>query len=207
MTQPMQAPMPPSLRQRRSKAARALATHARRGQLSWDDLAAWPDWAEWVEWADQTDGVANANGAAAVAALATVVGAVWHAAALRRCIHGATLKRLQQALGDDSLQLLCSANMAADGGEVATLPPADEVQAWLQAQGAEVMLAALPSPLLRLVLRERLWPQAVAPLPTPEVVAAARALQRAQQLQAALRLQPPSELHAGKDLRTARATA
>jgi YOP proteins translocation protein K (YscK) len=182
-------PPPQSLRQRRGFAAGALAQHARRGQLAWADLAAWPDWAVGL------DAAAQADAPAAVQALATRVGAVWHAEALHRCIHGATLKRLQQVLGEDTLQLLCKAHTTATGREnhqrgsegpedaqASVLPPADQIESWLQAQGAEVMLAALPSPLLRLLLRDRLWPKTLAQLPAAEMAAAARAVQRAQAL-------------------------
>lgn len=178
--------MSAALRQRRSRAAHSLATHERRAQLGWDDLAAWP------EWADGADEVSEIDRPAAVAALALRAGAVWHAAALRRCIHGPTLKRLQQCLGDDTLQAVVIDTVSATvidtiGGDTAAadtapLPEPGRVQAWLQAQGAEVMLAALPSPLLRVALRERLWPKALQQLPSPGTQAAAQALQRARLL-------------------------
>ena len=186
--------MSAALRQRRSRAAHSLATHERRAQLGWDDLAAWP------EWADGADEVSEIDRPAAVAALALRAGAVWHAAALRRCIHGPTLKRLQQCLGDDTLQAVVIDTVSATvidtiGGDTAAadtapLPEPGRVQAWLQAQGAEVMLAALPSPLLRVALRERLWPKALQQLPSPGTQAAAQALQRARLLP----LSPPLPL-------------
>jgi hypothetical protein len=176
-----------ALRQRRSRAAQALATHERRGQFGWDDLAAWPDWADSADWADSTH---SADGTTAVHALATRVGAVWQAHAVRHCIHGVTLKRLQQVLGEDTVQALCRADMHANQDDIIALPPADQIEAWLQAQGAEVMLAALPSPLLRLVLRERLWPHALPRLSPPDMAAAARTVQRAQALPAAKKAAP-----------------
>ena len=191
--------MSAALRQRRSRAAHSLATHERRAQLGWDDLAAWP------EWADGADEVSEIDRPAAVAALALRAGAVWHAAALRRCIHGPTLKRLQQCLGDDTLQAVVSATVIDTtvidtiGGDTAAadtapLPEPGRVQAWLQAQGAEVMLAALPSPLLRVALRERLWPKALQQLPSPGTQAAAHALQRALLLPLSLSLPWPRSL-------------
>lgn len=157
--------MSAALRQRRSRAAAALATHERRAQLGWDDLAAWPDWADEP---------------AAAPALAARVGAVWHAAALRRCIHGATLQRAQRSLGEEALRSIMGVEVPA--APTAHLPDADHIEAWLQAQGAEVMLAAVPSPLLRLALRDRLWPQTLPQLSSPDAAAAARALQTALSL-------------------------
>lgn len=166
--------MSAALRQRRSHAAAALAEHPRRAQLGWDDLAAWPPWA---------DAACQAAGTGVSPALLMRVGALWHAGALRRCIVGATLKRVQQSLGEGVMQdVLASAN---DGAEVSPLPAPEQIESWLQAQGAEVMLAALPSPLLRLALRERLWPQALPQLPAPDAVRALRTLNAAQTLAAA----------------------
>ncbi len=192
------APLPQSPRQRRNLAAQALAQHERRGQLAWADLAAWPDWAVGLDAAARGDLPASVQG------LASRVGAVWHAHALRHCIHGATLKRLQLVLGEDCLQLLRKADTAVGGrdkpragqdhgdAEVSVLPPADHIETWLQAEGAEVMLAALPSPLLRLVLRERLWPKTLAQLPPADMAAAARAVQGAQALPLPPVKSPPS---------------
>jgi hypothetical protein len=163
-----------ALRQRRSRAAAALAEHPRRAQLGWDDLAAWPSWA---------DAACEAPGTGISPALPLRVGALWHAGALRRCIVGATLKRVQQNLGDGVMQAVLAS--ADDGADTATLPAPEHIESWLQAQGAEVMLAALPSPLLRLALRERLWPQVLPQVPTPDAQRALRTLNAAQTLAAA----------------------
>jgi hypothetical protein len=157
--------MSAALRQRRGRAAAVCAMHERRAQLGWDDLAAWPDWAD-------------ESGAAP--ALAARVGAVWHAAALRRCIHGATLQRAQRSLGEEALRSIMGGDSSA--ASTAPLPDADHIEAWLQAQGAEVMLAAVPSPLLRLVLRDRHWPQTLPQLSSPDAATAAQALQTALSL-------------------------
>jgi hypothetical protein len=163
--------MSAALRQRRSCAAAALAEHTRRAQLDWDDLAAWPDWAD------------PAGDSGPTPTLALRVGALWHTHALRRCIHGPTLKRVQQSLGDSTLQAVLAGEDSST--EAATLPGPDHIDSWLQAQGAEVMLAALPSPLLRLALRERWWPLALPQLPAPDAARATRALHAAQALPAA----------------------
>ena len=184
--------MSQALRQRRVRAARALVVHERRAQLGWDDLAAWPDWADAFVPAGTGDGAAPPP---AVADLATHVGAVWHAAALRRCIHGPTLKRLQAVLGDSTFKALIEAR-GGDGldglngadtpaADPAALPAADRLHTWLQAQGADVMLAAVPAPLLRLALRERWWPKSLQALPSPDTAGAARALARASALSGA----------------------
>ena len=180
--------MSAALRQRRSRAAHSLATHERRAQLGWDDLAAWPDWADGNNGADET------QPPAAVSALALRVGAVWHAAALRRCIHGPTLKCLQHSLGDDTLQALTGGDSDSAAADTVPLPESGQVHDWLQAQGAEEMLAALPSPLLRVALRERLWPKALQQLPSPGTQAAAQALQRALLLPLSLSLPLPRSL-------------
>ncbi len=166
--------MSAALRQRRSRAATALAEHPRRAQLGWDDLADWPAWADTAETTNTST-------------VSLRVGALWHAGALRRCIHGPTLKQVQQTLGDSALQsVLAGAEGNSDGSvNAGTLPGPQQIDAWLQAQGAEVMLATLPSPLLRLALRERLWPQALPQLPMPDAARAARTLQAAQMLAAA----------------------
>lgn len=144
------------LRQRRAAAARALGDDPRRAQLDWQDLVAWPDWA---------DGDADAD-AATREALALRCGARTQAAALNRCIDGATLQRLRDLLGADAAAaLLAPTPSPAAGVEGPELPRAPALQAWLLAQGAEVMLSAVPSPALRVALRERLWPQTLPPLP------------------------------------------
>jgi hypothetical protein len=168
-------------RLRRSRAARALAQHERRGQIGWDDLAAWPDWADLPEDVGGSEApAASVPAPAALAALAACAGAVWHAASLRLCIHGPTLQRLQQALGADTLRAVQALPTGATAAADATpLPAAEHIEAWLQARGAELMLAALASPVLRLALRERHWPQTLPQLPSPDPAAANQALSRA----------------------------
>ncbi|MFN7725964.1 MAG: hypothetical protein ACK5QH_12930 [Rubrivivax sp.] len=143
----MTAPTPSAagLRQRRQAAARALQQHPRRAQLSWADLAAWPAWAS-LPVAEQRQ-------------LALRCGAWRHAAAWRRCISGALLQQLPLLLGGPaSARLLSPAQPAPGPDTAASLPPADSVADWLLAEGQAVLLASVPSPLLRLLLRETLAP-------------------------------------------------
>ena len=154
------------LRARRAAAARALQDHPRRAQLTWDDLAAWPDWA-----ALDDDGRA---------ALALRTGAWWHAGAWQHCINGTLLRALQAALGPEAFACLLQA--AAPAGfaaprEATALP---EDPATLAQTGLEALLASVASPLLRMVLRERFAPATLPPLPALDAPRARRAVQAAQ---------------------------
>jgi hypothetical protein len=166
----MTAPTPSAagLRQRRQSAARALQQHPRRGQLSWADLAAWPAWAG-LPAAEQQQ-------------LALRCGAWRHAAAWRRCISGALLQQLSLLVGGPaSTRLLSPAQPAPAPDTTTALPPADGVADWLLAEGQAVLLASVPSPLLRLLLRETLAPAATSPWlgPTLEATLAQRVLAEA----------------------------
>lgn len=145
------------LRQRRANAARVLAADPRRAQLGWDDLAAWPDWA--------------ALEAGPRRALAQRVGAWLHAGAVRRSIDGAQLKAVRRVLRDAGFTRL----MAGTEPEVAPLP-AGELDDWLADQGQEALLAAAASPLVRLLLRERVAPGTLPPIPALDAARARKAL-------------------------------
>jgi len=148
------------LRRRRAEAARALAADGRRSQATWDDLSAWPDWA--------------ALDAAALQSLAWHCGAWRHAAALRRCIDGKLLQPLQRRLGDARFGALMA--LADEAHDDTALPHAPALDHWLTAEGHEVLLASVPSPLLRLHWREQLAPQTLPPLPALDGARARRVL-------------------------------
>lgn len=150
-----------ALRQRRAGAARALASDPRSAQLDWDDLAAWPAWA--------------ALDAAALHTLAQRCGAWLHAAAVRRCISGATLQQVRAVVGDAAFARL----MQGPDAPCEPLPPADALDDWLAAEGLEALIATVPSPLLRLLLRERHAPQRPPPLPALDDARARHAVQEA----------------------------
>ena len=169
------------LRARRAAAARALQDHPRRAQLTWDDLAAWPDWAALDD--------------EARAALALRTGAWWHAGTWQHCINGTLLRALQAALGPvgfarllaapgDAAQAPAAANTAAEDTAAATAlrdaPAPPEEAAALAQTGLEALLASVASPLLRMVLRERFAPATLPPLPALDAARARRALQAAQ---------------------------
>jgi hypothetical protein len=136
-----------ALRHRRTAAARALAADARRAQVAWEDLAAWPEWAGLdADWRD---------------ALALKAGAWLHAGALQRCIAGALLQRARSHLGDAAFQRL----MATPDSDTSALPEAAAFDDWLRAQGLEALLASVPSAVLRVVLREHHAPRSLPPLP------------------------------------------
>ena len=149
------------LRQRRADAARALADDPRRAQLGWDDLAAWPEWA--------------ALDAGARDALAARAGAWLHAGALQRCINGPVLQQAQGLLGLETFQRLMATPQVASS----ELPAAPELASWLQAQGLEALLASVPSPVLRVLLRERHSPHSLPPLPALDGVRARHAVAEA----------------------------
>ena len=157
-------------RSRRQAAARALATDPRRAQLGWDDLGAWPDWA----------GLAPD----ALCALQRN-SAIWlHAADWQRCICGARLQQVQLHLGNSAFAWLMASPQA--GGAPATglpapgLPDAAELDQWLLDEGREVLLASVGSAVLRVLLRERLWPRSLPPLPARDSARARQALVSAQ---------------------------
>jgi len=150
-----------ALRRRRSAAARALAADARRVQVGWDDLAAWPDWAA-------LDGEP-------LDALALKAGAWLHAGALQRCIAGALLQRARAHLGEAAFQRLMA---TPDEGGTA-LPEAAAFDDWLRAQGREALLASVASPVLRVVLREHHAPRSLPPLPALDHGRARRAVTEA----------------------------
>jgi hypothetical protein len=170
------------LRARRAAAARALQDHPRRAQLTWDDLAAWPDWAALDD--------------EARAALALRTGAWWHAGTWQHCINGTLLRALQAALGPEGFARLlaapgdavqvpapgntatANAAAAAASPREATAPP--EETAALAHTGLEALLASVASPLLRMVLRERFAPGTLPPLPALDAARARRAVQAAQ---------------------------
>jgi len=153
--------MSAALRHRRASAARALAADARRAQVTWEDLAAWPEWAALD--ADQRD------------ALAMRAGAWLHAGALQRCIVGALLQRAKGALGDSGFQRL----MATPDDDATPLPEPAAFDDWLLTQGREALLASVPSPVLRVVLREHHAPRSLPPLPGLDSTRARRAVMEA----------------------------
>ena len=151
-----------ALRQRRARAAAVLRDDARRAQLGWHDLAAWPDWAALEPRALQT--------------LARRCGAWRQAGAWRRCIHGPLLQALQDAVGADCVVRV----LAGEPGPAAALPGVDALPEALRSDGLEVLLATVPSPLLRVLLRERLAPQSLPPMPALDHAQAQRWLAEAQ---------------------------
>lgn len=150
-----------ALRARRAAAARALAADARRLQVGWEDLAAWPDWAALD--ADSRD------------ALARRAGAWLHAGALQRCIAGAVLQRAQAVLREAAFLRL----MATPDDDTTPLPEAAAFDDWLLAQGREALLASVPSAVLRVVLREQHAPRTLPPLPALDHARATRAVAEA----------------------------
>jgi len=151
-----------ALRHRRTAAARALAADARRVQVSWEDLAAWPEWAGLDDERRE--------------ALALKAGAWLHAGALQRCIAGALLQRARVHLGDAAFQRL----MATPDEPHTGLPGAAAFDDWLRAQGHEALLASVPSAVLRVVLREHHAPRSLPPLPALDHARARRAVAEAQ---------------------------
>ena len=156
-------------RARRAAAARALADAPRRAQLGWADLSAWPTWADQPEAARQ--------------AWLLQVGAWAQAPALRQCIDGRVLQQLAVLIGAQAAARLLqagdepSATSPTHGRELtaATLP------ALLAEAGREAALAAVPSPVLRLVLREAFWPDTLAPLPAIDTATALAAVAAASE--------------------------
>lgn len=167
MTAPASVPRHAApLRARRAAAARALQDHPRRAQLTWDDLAAWPDWA-----ALDDDGRA---------ALALRTGAWWHAGAWQHCINGTLLRALQAALGPEAFARLLQAAAPAEVAAPREATALPEDAAALAQTGQEALLASVASPLLRMVLRERFAPATLPPLPALDASRARRAVQAAQ---------------------------
>ena len=158
------------LRPRRQAAARALATDPRRAQLGWDDLGAWPDWA-----AIHPDALLD---------LQRRCGLWLHTADWQRCICGARLKQVRQGLGDAAFAWLMALPQAGHVPAAATparaLPDAANLDTWLLDEGREVLLASVGSAPLRVVLRERLWPCSLPPLPARDTARAQQALVTAQ---------------------------
>lgn len=167
-------------RPRRQAAARALAGDPRRAQLGWDGLGAWPDWA-----ALEPD---------ALHALQRQCGLWLHTADWQRCICGARLKQVQHLLGEAPFAWLMALPQAscipANAAPASVLPDAARLDVWLLDEGREVLLASVGSAPLRVVLRERLWPRSLPPLPARDTARAQQALVTAQvaaQASAALR--------------------
>ena len=156
--------MSAALRARRAAAARAIEHDARRAQVGWDDLAAWPAWT-----ALDTPGFML---------LAARSGAWLHAAGLRRCIAGPVLQRVRQQIGDAAFERLVATAPDADGD--AEFPAAD---GWLQHEGREALIASVASPVLRVLLRERHAPDTLPPLPALDSARARRAVDAALELQ------------------------
>jgi hypothetical protein len=147
-------------------AAVALQHTPRRAQLAWHDLAAWPSWAA----ADDADALDD---------LAWTVGVFWYGSAWQQCIDGARLQHLRQRLGAAPFDALMATSQPTQ--PVDPLPQGSDADAALAPWGREVLLAALPAPALRVVLRERLWPQSLPPVPAPAQAAAQKAVERAVQ--------------------------
>jgi hypothetical protein len=142
-------------------AAAALQHTPRRAQLSWHDLAAWPSWAA-------------AGDGHALDDLAWTAGVFWHGGAWQWCIDGAQLQHLRQRLGAAAFETLMAMERPAAPTE--PLPQGRAADAELTQWGREVLLAALPAPALRVVLRERSWPQSLPPVPAPAQAAAQQAV-------------------------------
>jgi hypothetical protein len=147
-------------------AAMALRHTPRRAQLAWHDLAAWPSWA-----------TAAADDAQALDDLAWTAGVFWHGGAWQWCIDGARLQHLRQRLGAAAFEALMATARPAEPAPA--LPQGRDADAALTQWGREVLLAALPAPALRVVLRERLWPQSLPPVPAPAQAAAQKAVEQA----------------------------
>ncbi len=161
-------------------AAAALQHTPRRAQLSWQDLAAWPSWAA----ADDADALDD---------LAWTAGVFWHGGAWQWCIDGAQLQHLRQRLGAAAFEVLMALERPADPTD--RLPQGSDADAALTQWGREVLLAALPAPALRVVLRERLWPQSLPPVPAPALAAAQKAVTlalRAKEQLAPRATEPPA---------------
>lgn len=156
-------------RARRAAAARALADAPRRAQLGWADLSAWPAWADRPE--------------AEREAWLLQVGAWALAPALRQCIDGRVLQQLAALLGAEAAARLLQA-----GDEAVDTPPATgreltaaTLPALLAQAGREAALAAVPSPVLRLLLREAFWPDTLAPVPAIDTATAVAAVAAASE--------------------------
>jgi hypothetical protein len=165
-------------RTRRAAAAQALADDARRAMFCHEDLAAWPAWAP------------SAGGSPhepeRITRTALVAGAWYEAPRLRRCIEAPLLRRLDELLGSTVAQaLLAGTDDAATrpAPDTAALPSPGALEDWLVMQGIEVLLAAVESPLVALVLRERHWPRTQPPLPALDRERSRAALRRAELLQ------------------------
>ncbi len=156
-------------------AAVALQHTPRRAHLSWQDLAAWPAWASTAS-----------HDTGAFDALAWAVGVHWYGRAWQRCIDGAQLQMLRQRLGAASFDALMAAQGVAadaqdDDAQPHSYPQGHDADAALTQWGMEVLLAALPAPALRVVLRETLWPHTLPPVPGPAQAVAKKVVERALQ--------------------------
>jgi hypothetical protein len=156
-----------ALRARCKAAAASLAREPRRAQLTWQDLQAWPAWAEHAERDPEV-----------LEQLAWRAGVQWHACAWRRCIDGARLKALRERLGAEAFDALMRQE-TPDEDESAAASPMSLSDERLIALGREVMLAALPAPALRVVLRERFWPNTLPAVPAPSQARAEAAVRSA----------------------------
>lgn len=159
-------------RARRAAAARVLADAPRRAQLGWSDLSAWPAWAQLP--------------AAERDTWLCAVGAWFHAAALRQCIDGRVLQQLQALIGSSEATRLLQAGDDAGASAAPHAPPwtATTLPALLAQAGREAALAAVPSPVLRLMLREAFWPDTLAPLPAIDTATAVGAVAAAGHVEA-----------------------
>jgi hypothetical protein len=157
-----------AVRARCHAAAVALQHTPRRAQLAWHDLAAWPSWAA----ADDAD---------ALDELAWTTGVFWYGSAWQQCIDGARLQHLRQRLGAAPFDALMSVESTSQSDD--PLPQGSHADAELMQWGREVLLAALPAPALRVVLRETLWPHSLPPVPSPAQAAAHLAVEQALRAQ------------------------
>ena len=147
-------------------AAVALQHTPRRAQLAWHDLAAWPSWA-----------TTAADDVQALDDLAWTAGVFWHGGTWQWCIDGAQLQHLRQRLGVAAFDTLMAIEPPSEPAD--PLPQGGDADAALTRWGREVLLAALPAPALRVVLRETLWPQSLPPVPAPAQAAARKAVEQA----------------------------
>jgi hypothetical protein len=147
-------------------AAVALRHTPRRAQLAWHDLAAWPSWASTA--ADDTEALDD---------LAWTAGVFWHGGAWQWCIDGAQLQHLRQRLGAAAFDALMAIEPSSEPND--PLPQGSDADDALTQWGREVLLAALPAPALRVVLRETLWPHSLPPVPAPAQARAQKAVEQA----------------------------
>jgi hypothetical protein len=155
-----------AVRARCHAAAVALQHTPRRAQLAWHDLTAWPSWATTA--ADDADALDD---------LAWTAGVFWHGSAWQWCIDGAQLQHLRQRLGAAAFDALMAIEHSSEPTD--PLPQGSDADDALTQWGREVLLAALPAPALRVVLRETLWLHSLPPVPAPGQAAAQKAVEQA----------------------------